>query len=194
MLNLAAATDPGWAARALAEPATLLLDHAHCEKKAASTALNLVFRYVEHPEIALPLSRIAREELEHFERVVELCARRGIPFRRVAPSPYAERLTECVRTFEPARLLDTLLCCALIEARSCERMRLLAEGTDDPELRSLWGGLLESEARHHASYVDLSRATGKFAEEEIRARLREVAEHEALVLAGMPRDVRMHNG
>jgi tRNA-(ms[2]io[6]A)-hydroxylase len=193
VLNLASATDPGWAERALADPATLLLDHAHCEKKAASTAVNLVFRYGDRPEVVVPLSRIAREELEHFERVVDLCARRGIPFRRLPPSPYAERLTEAVRTFEPARLLDTLLCCAVIEARSCERMRLLAERTGDPDLRALWEGLLESEARHHGAYLGLARSTGLFPEEEIRARLREVAAHEAGVMTGMPRDVRMHN-
>ena len=193
MLHLASPTPTDWAGRVLADLDLLLLDHAHCEKKAASTAMNLVFRYVERPEVALPLSRIAREELEHFERVVELCGRRGIPFRRLPPSPYAERLTKAVRTFEPARMLDTLLCCALIEARSCERMRLLAGRLEDPELRDLYEGLLESEARHHASYVDVARATGLFTEEEVRARLRALADHEAAVLRELPEEPRMHN-
>jgi len=194
MLNLASETAADWADRAAVSTEEILLDHAHCEKKAASTAMNLVFRYLELPGVAVPLSRIAREELEHFERVVELCGRRGIPFRRLPPSPYAARLTEAVRTHEPERMLDTFLCCALIEARSCERMQLLARRLEDPELRALYEGLLESEARHHASYVDLARGTGLFAEEAIRGRLRELAAHEAEVLRGMPRDVRMHNG
>ncbi len=194
MLNLASETAPEWADRAAAAMETILLDHAHCEKKAASTAMNLVFRYVERPGVALPLSRIAREELEHFELVVGLCGRRGIPFRRLPPSPYADRLTAAVRTFEPARMLDTFLCCALIEARSCERMRLLAARLEDPELRALYEGLLESEARHHATYVEVARSTGLFAEEEIRGRLRELAVHEAEVMAGMPREERMHGG
>ena len=99
MLSLASATDPGWAARAAADPATLLLDHAHCEKKAASTAVSLLFRYPEVPGLPEALSRLAREELSHFEVVVAECARRGIPFRRLPPSPYAGRLGKEVRTF-----------------------------------------------------------------------------------------------
>jgi tRNA-(ms[2]io[6]A)-hydroxylase len=193
MLSLASTTDPGWAARAAAAPDLLLLDHAHCEKKAASTAVSLLFRYPEVAGLAVPLSRIAREELEHFERVVDLCARRSIPFRRIPPSPYAGRLGEAVRTFEPARLLDTLLVCALIEARSCERMGILAESLEDPDLRALYAGLLESEARHHAAYADLARGTSLFSEAEIRERLRDLAEHEAFVLRGDPEPVRMHS-
>ncbi len=193
MLRLASATDPGWADRAAAATETILLDHAHCEKKAASTALNLVFRYSERQELLVPLARIAREELEHFEIVLGACRDRGIPFRRVPPSPYADRLREAARTFEPARLLDTLLCCALVEARSCERMGLLAERLEDPGLRSLYAGLLASEARHHEAYIDMARSTGLFPEAEIRGRLREIAEHEARILAELPTEPRMHN-
>ncbi len=193
MLSLASPTDPAWADRALAAVDLVLLDHAHCEKKAASTAVNLLFRYPEVAGLAVPLSRIAREELEHFERVLGVCARRGLRFRRIPPSPYAGRLSEAVRTAEPARLLDTLLVCALIEARSCERMSILADRLPDPGLRDLYRGLLESEARHHAAYVDLARGTSLFAEGEIRDRLRALAEHEAFVLAGDPEPVRMHS-
>jgi len=193
MLSLASATDPAWADRAAAGIDLLLLDHAHCEKKAASTAVSLLFRYPEVAGLAGPLSRIAREELEHFEQVLDLCARRGLRFRRIPPSPYAGRLGEAVRTFEPARLLDTLLVAALIEARSCERMALLAERLEDPELRALYAGLLESEARHHAAYVDLARGTSLFSEGEIRDRLAALAEHEAHVMRGDPEPVRMHS-
>jgi tRNA-(ms[2]io[6]A)-hydroxylase len=193
MLSLASPTDPGWADRAAADVDLLLLDHAHCEKKAASTAVSLLFRYPEVAGLAVPLSRIAREELEHFELVLETCRRRSLAFRRIPPSPYAGRLAEAVRTFEPARLLDTLLVAALIEARSCERMGLLAERLEDPELRALYRGLLESEARHHAAYVDLARGTSLFSDGEIRDRLRDLAEHEAFVLRGDPEPPRMHS-
>lgn len=193
MLHLASATDPEWVGRAVAGIDLLLLDHAHCEKKAAATAVNLIFRYVERTELALPLSRIAREELEHFERVVSVAARRRIPFRRVPPSPYAARLGEAARSREPGRLLDTLVVCALIEARSCERMALLAEALPDPELAALYAGLLESEARHHGEYLAMARATGLFAEEEIRERIRVLALHEAAVLRDLPREPRMHD-
>ena len=120
----------------------VLLDHAHCEKKAASTAINLIFRYPNHPRLMLPLSELAREELEHFEQVVLILRQRGLEFERQKPSPYAGRLMTQIRTHEPGRLLDMLLCCALIEARSCERMQLLAEGLDDPSLVDLYRSLL----------------------------------------------------
>jgi tRNA-(ms[2]io[6]A)-hydroxylase len=193
MLALAAPTDPAWAERAEAEIDLVLLDHAHCEKKAASTAINLIFRYQDRPALMAPLSALAREELAHFEEVLDLMRRRGREFGRLDPSPYAAELMSVVRPHEPARLLDTLLCCALIEARSCERMSLLADRLTDPELSKLYRGLLASEARHHATYVDLARDVGLFAESEIRARLAEIAAHEAAVIA-RPRDaVRMHS-
>src|SRR5947207_3219211 len=126
MLGLAAPTDPAWAERAIAGLPTVLLDHAHCEKKAASTAVGLIFRYPDKTALIAPLSRLAREELGHFEEVLALLARRGIAYGRLEPSPYAGSLMAIVRDREPLRLLDTLLCCALIEARSCERMQILA--------------------------------------------------------------------
>jgi tRNA-(ms[2]io[6]A)-hydroxylase len=193
MLNLASRTDPAWTRRALADVDEILLDHAHCEKKAASTAINLIFRYPEHPQMMVPLSELAREELEHFEQVIAVIRARGAEFRRQRPSPYASRLMEAVRTHEPARLLDTLLCCALIEARSCERMQLLAEALDDAALRELYQGLLACEARHHATYVDLARTLELAPEPELKRRLRELAEHEARVLEDAPAEPRMHN-
>lgn len=193
MLALAAPTDPSWFDRASAHLDVILLDHAHCEKKAASTAINLIFRYQDRPALMAPLSALAREELAHFEEVLAVLARRGIAFRRLDPSPYAAELMSVVRDREPARLLDTLLSCALIEARSCERMQILADRLADPELARLYRGLLVSEARHHATYLDLARGVGLFAEDEIRARLAEIAAHEAAVIARSPLEPRMHN-
>jgi tRNA-(ms[2]io[6]A)-hydroxylase len=190
VLHLASETDADWTRRALAGIDEVLLDHAHAEKKAASGALTLIFRYPDRPQLLAPLSALAREELEHFERVLAQLERRGVDYGRQRPSPYAGLLQGAVRSFEPARLLDTLLVSALIEARSCERFGLLAEAVDDPELAALYRGLLASEARHHALYVELAeRVQGR---PEVRERLAELAEHEAQVVAEAPPWPRLH--
>lgn len=192
MLHLHARTPDDWAPWAAAHIDEILVDHAHCEKKAASTAIGLLFRYPDHAPLQVPLSALAREELEHFELVLEHLAARGVPFGRQRPSPYAGKLMQVVRGAEPHRLLDTLLCCAVIEARSCERMRLLADAlTEAPPLAALYRGLLASEARHHMLYVDL--ATELFPGVDVRARLDAVCAHEAAVLREAPRVPRMHN-
>ena len=193
MLDLASATDPAWIGRALADVDVILVDHAHCEKKAASTALGLIFRHPERTALVAPLSRLAREELSHFEEVLEVLERRGVPFVKLPASPYAGELMKIVRDKDPARLLDTLLCCAVIEARSCERMQILAERLQDPELAKLYRGLLAAEARHHQAYIDLARGVGLWTETEIRARLAEIAVHEAAVIARAPKTPRLHN-
>jgi tRNA-(ms[2]io[6]A)-hydroxylase len=169
----------------------ILLDHAHCEKKAASTALSLIFRYPHLQEIVRPLSELAREELRHFELCLELLAERGVAFRRIRPSPYAGRLRKACRPREPERLLDTLLCCSLIEARSCERMKLLAEVLPE-KLATFYRGLLASEARHHTLYVGLARQY--FDAEEVEKRLGELAQHEAEILIEPSEGVRLHAG
>ncbi len=200
MLHLESTSPPAWAERMLADLDELLLDHAHCEKKAASTALSLIFRYPERAALITPLSELAREELEHFELVVALLRARGREFERLTPSPYAARLMTAVRTHEPARLLDTLLCCALIEARSCERMQLLARTfdarRDEPgisALADLYAGLLASEARHFATYVELARRCELADEATLMNRLHELALHEAAVLREAGGSARMHD-
>lgn len=192
MLHLASTTRSDWAGRAARAIDVILLDHCHLEKKAASTALTLVFRYPEHLALARPLSELAREELTHFELVLGQLERRNVAYGRLKPSPYPGKLLSVIRTEEPGRLLDTLLCCSLIEARSCERMKLLAEALDaEPELQRMYRGLLASEARHHNLYVDLAR--GIFSREEVDGRLEEVARHEAEVIASLPEEPRLHN-
>lgn len=191
MLNLAAATRRAWTERALADLDEVLVDHAHCEKKAAGMAVQLLFRYPEHGFLLEPLSRLAREELAHFEEVLRLLERRGVAFRRQKPSPYAGRLRSVVRASEPGHLVDTLLCCALIEARSCERFQLLAEAVTEPELAGFYRGLLAAEARHHRIYLDLAAELAP--PDEVRARLGELAVHEASVLSEAPPVARMHN-
>jgi tRNA 2-(methylsulfanyl)-N6-isopentenyladenosine37 hydroxylase len=202
MLHLASRTSPSWGRWAVEHMDEMLLDHAHCEKKAASTALKLIFKYAHHPALMVPLSRLAREELTHFEQVIGHVRRRGAEYQRQQPSPYASRLMEIVRAREPEHLLDTLLCSAMIEARSCERMQLVAEALEalpsgdplaDPELVDLYRGLLASEARHHATYLDLARELGLTDETSLATRLQRIAEHEAAVIADAPSTPRLHN-
>jgi tRNA-(ms[2]io[6]A)-hydroxylase len=190
MLGLAAPSSPEWLARALEHLDEVLIDHAHCEKKAASTAVSLLFRYPDRVAMLPVLSALAREELAHFEQVLALLAKRGVAYGRLKPSPYATELLTAVRPGEPERLVDTLLCLSLIEARSCERMRLLAETVADAELATFYRGLLASEARHHQSYVAL--AIDVLPEAVVRGRLAELAAHEAAVIAGAPPLPRMH--
>ena len=192
MLELAAATDPAWAARAISRLDELLVDHAHCEKKAAGTAVQLLFRYPQHAGLLTPLSQLAREELVHFEQVLALLAERGLAFGRHRPGPYAGKLREMERTSEPERLLDTLLCCALIEARSCERFGLLAQAATEPALGQFWTRLLEAEARHHGLYLTLARSLAP--EAAVAARLQELARHEACVLDEARFSGHLHGG
>lgn len=190
MLHLAAPTPEGWVERALAHLDEILIDHAHCEKKAASTAVNMVFRYPEHVALLRPLSALAREELEHFELMLDHLESRSIPFVRQKPSAYAGRLMKVVRQPEPVRLLDALLVCALIEARSCERMKLLAAALGDDPARPIYEGLLAAEARHHRFYVEA--AEDIFGRQATAERLEEVAAHEAyVIITGYPEN-RLH--
>ncbi len=193
MLRLQSETPQDWVNRATSEIEELLIDHAHCEKKAASTAINLIFRYPEYGQLLIPLSELAREELEHFELVLEELRARGGEYRRLKPSAYAGKLITEVRKPEPHKLLDTLLCCALIEARSCERMKLLATafvGVDE-RLAVLYQGLLASEARHHSLYVDLALSVAP--QSEVMSRLHELSTHESEVLSERGKELRMHS-
>ena len=189
---LDAPTPPAWTACALAGLDELLVDHAHCEKKAAGTALNLIFRYPRHAALLDPLSKLAREELVHFEQVLALLRERGIAFVPQKPARYAGELRAAIRAQEPGRLVDALLCSALIEARSCERFELLAAAVSDTGLRDFYAGLHAAESRHQRVYVELA---GAFAPpDELRARHREIAAREAAILAQTPLAARMHAG
>jgi len=135
----------------------LLIDHANCEKKAASTALNLMYRYVHYPDLLLQLSKLAREELRHFEQVVSILARRNIAYEQISSARYAGELRKNVRTHEPGRLIDILIVSAIVEARSCERFEGLMHVLD-AELADFYGSLLKSEARHFKVYLDFAKA------------------------------------
>jgi tRNA-(ms[2]io[6]A)-hydroxylase len=191
VLNLAAETDPTWVERALEQLDELLLDHAHCERKAAGLAIRLMFRYPDIGYLHEPLSRLAREELAHYEEVMRMIDSRGGALRRQKPSAYAGRLTQAIRGHEPERLVDTLVVAAVIEARSCERFKLLASAVADPTLAKLYSGLLACEARHHNIYLDLAVRAG--GERAARDRLREFAALEADILSTPGPSVRMHS-
>ncbi|MFN9623249.1 MAG: tRNA-(ms[2]io[6]A)-hydroxylase [Cyanobacteriota bacterium] len=191
---LAAATSPAWLEQAIAHPDLLLIDHAHCERKAAGVALQLMFRYPSDGELADRLSPLAREELAHFERVLALMGRRGIALRPLAAPAYGATLKARVRREEPGRGLDSLLVAGLIEARSHERMALLATRSPDPELRDLYGDLLASEARHFGLYWLLCE--GRHGREATVERLGELAQVEWEALGPGPigsQAVRMHS-
>src|SRR5215203_371704 len=131
MLHLKAPTSERWLAQVDSHLDQILIDHAHCEKKAAGTALNLIFHYVEDIELCREMTEIVGEELEHFHMVIELLMRRGVRFRRLKPSQYGRKLNDLVRKQEPHRAVDRLLVAGLIEARSCERFQALAEHVQD---------------------------------------------------------------
>jgi tRNA-(ms[2]io[6]A)-hydroxylase len=168
----------------------LLLDHANCEKKAASTALALIFAYGEDTALTLALSRVAREELRHFELLAKALASLGVPFARQRPGRYAQQLRAMLRSAEPGRKLDLLLAAALIEARSAERFELLAPRLPAP-LARLYGELRISEARHFELYLDRARA---LAPQEWASRLEVLAAREAQLATTESAVLRFHSG
>lgn len=188
---LAAPSSAAWLEQAIAHPELLLIDHAHCERKAAGVALQLMFRYPSDGELGAVLSPLAREELEHFEQVLQLLQRRGGALTPLAAPPYGAALTALVRKGEPDRMLDSFLVAGLIEARSHERMALLAAHSPEAELRALYGKLLASEARHFGLYWLLCE--GRFGRQVTVARLETLAAAEAEILATLHPVPRMHS-
>ncbi len=191
MLSLQSATSPRWLAQVDAALDDVIIDHAHCEKKAAGVAMNLLFSYVDHVELAREMTEIVNEELEHFRLVLDVLERRGVPFRKLKPSSYGQRLHELIRKDEPARAVDRLLVAGLIEARSCERFSVLADHVADEDLAGFYRSLFESEARHHATYVRL--ACEFLPEATVKQRLHELAAAEAEILDRGDPFARMHS-
>jgi tRNA-(ms[2]io[6]A)-hydroxylase len=193
MLHLRSESDARWLRQVDWRLDEILIDHAHCERKAASTAMNLINAYTEHRDLCHEMKRIIEEELEHFEMVLELLDQREIPFRRLASPPYGRELNRLVASREPQRAVDRLLVASLIEARSCERFRLLAQHVKDrdPQLADFYSGLFESEARHHTTYVRLAE---DFADRRsVRKRLDQLSERECEIIAAGCELPRMHS-
>ncbi len=186
-------TPPSWVEEARNRLPELLRDHANCELKAASTALGFIYRYPERTELAQQMSRLAREELRHFEQVRKLMQQNGLTFERLSASRYAGSLRDAVREKEPERLLDMLLTGALIEARSCERFAALVPHLPDDVAR-YYAGLLASEARHFEQYLRFARSECGADDPEIDARLTELKALEATLITDTDPEFRFHSG
>lgn len=184
-------TSQAWVDQAIANLDTILLDHSHCERKAAGVALNLMCRYPSSEKLVRTLTAIAQEELSHFELVNQWLERRHIPMRPLPPPPYGAGLSREVRREEPLRMLDSLLVAALIEARSHERLGLLSTHCPDAELAQFYGSLMASEARHYGAYWVL--ATSYFERDTVNTRLKALSAVESTLLATLHSEPRIHS-
>ena len=178
---LSSLTSDDWIHLALSNPIEILIDHAHCERKAAGVAIQLMFRYPAEPNLAEVLSPIAREELEHFEKILYFLKDLGHSLKAIKPPPYGAELAKNIRKEEPNRMLDSFLIAGLIEARSHERLSLLALNSENKSFKFMYESLLESEARHFGIYWKL--ANSKFPKEETYKRLDELSKVESEILS-----------
>lgn len=184
-------TPDRWLENAVENPELLLIDHANCEKKAASTALNLIYRYVDNFDLLNKMSRLAREEMRHFEQVIAIMKCRNITYQQISASRYATRLRDLVRSDDPHRLLDILIVGAIIEARSCERFARLAPYLDN-ELETFYLSLLKSEGRHYRDYLILANKIAS--QHEIEQRLALFLETEQQLIESADTEFRFHSG
>ena len=150
----------GWINSVASNLDVLLIDHANCEKKAANSALSIIFRYVEYPDLIKHMSKLAREELRHFEQVIDLMQDLEVEYKPLSPSRYASALHKEISKEEPYRLVDTLICAAVVEARSCERFAAVS-GEVPAKIAEFYRFLLNSEARHFRDYLELARSYAK---------------------------------
>ncbi|HEV2111458.1 MAG TPA: tRNA-(ms[2]io[6]A)-hydroxylase [Gammaproteobacteria bacterium] len=184
-------TPAGWVTAARENRDTLLIDHANCEKKAAATAMNLMFRYGERlPELQDALSKLAREELRHFEQVTRIMRRRGVTYRPLTAARYAEGLRRHLRKHEPQRLTDLLIIGALIEARSCERFAALVPVLEE-DLAEFYRGLHAAEARHFQLYHAMA---SKYGSGDVAERVKVIAAAEAELIQASDKQFRFHSG
>ena len=184
-------TPDAWLSVAVESLPLLMIDHANCEKKAAATAMSLMHRYTDNTALLNKMSRLAREELRHFEQVLKLMTKRGIAYESVTASRYAQGLREKVRKKDPHKLVDTLIVGALIEARSCERFAALSPYVD-AELSDFYVSLLKSESRHFMDYITLAKTLAS--PDEVDERLSLFSTIEQSLIAGPDTEVRFHSG
>jgi tRNA-(ms[2]io[6]A)-hydroxylase len=190
MLCLQNTSNPEWIGVAIDNASAILIDHAHCEKKAAAFALAMITRYPERTRLVKDMIDLAKEELDHFQMVVGELEKRGIALTHDAGNRYAQALHERIRTTEPHKLLDSLIVGAFIEARSCERFSLLSQHAREPEMRELYRSLLASEAGHYRAYTDIAREY--FPHDDVKRRLDEFGRWEAEIVRGLGNAPTMH--
>ena len=183
-------TPIAWIEAALSNQSLLLIDHANCEKKAAATAMNLMYRHTTKLELLNKMSQLAREELLHFQQVVQVMTEREIEYVRLGPSRYAARLRELVSGNEKEGLIDTLIVGAFIEARSCERFSKLAPMLD-VKLERFYKSLLKSEARHFEDYLQLAQL---YSDKDIGDRIEEFKTLENQLINSPDDKFRFHSG
>lgn len=183
-------TPKEWLDEATPQLELLLLDHAHCELKAANTALRLIFNYPQYHTLCIELSKLAREELLHFEKVMQHLEKRKIKFKHIIASRYASGLLKHARNYEPAQAIDILIIGAIIEARSCERFLALIPYLD-LELQDFYTNLVRSEARHFITYLDFAK---EICNEDITLRINELLEIEKTLILNKDQSFRFHSG
>ncbi len=166
------------------------MDHAHCEKKAAANGMALINRYPERDLLVRKMFDLVDEEMEHFRYVYDMIRERGGELKRDPGDPYAQALHKLIRKNEPQRMMDHLLVAALIEARSCERFRILSEHIPDPKLAEFYRSLLASEAGHYRIFCDIAKEY--FPHDEVNTRLDELATLEAEIVHNLPNEPMMH--
>lgn len=188
---LGCSTPKEWVDAALDHQDMLLIDHGNCEKKAAGSAFQFMFRYSDKPDLLAKMSRLAREELRHFEQVLGIIKKRDIPMLKLSPSRYAAGLIVLGRHHEPCKLTDNLVIGAFIEARSCERFAALVPYLDS-ELGEFYAGLLKSEARHFQDYLKLAYLYGEKA--DVDAFVIKVRAKEVELINSPDSDFRFHSG
>ncbi len=192
MLGLKLPTDPRWARLVEEDLEALLTDHAWCEQKAASNAISIIVRYPEITGMVEELTRIAQEELSHFGMVIAHIKQRGWTLGRERKDDYVNELMTFVRKdgSREERLVDRLLFSAMIEARSCERFKLLTERVEDEGLRNFYRDLMISEAGHYTTFISFARANGKGV--DVDARWQEFLAHEAKVITRYGNSATIH--
>lgn len=187
---LGCSTPQAWIDEAIKDIPLLLQDHANCEKKAASTAMNLLFRYNDKQDLQEWLTQLAREELLHYEQVMEIMTKRGLRYTPITNARYAGSLRKHVRTYEPQHLIDILIIGAFVEARSCERFAAIAPFLDE-ELKRFYTFLLKSEARHFEYYLSLAE---RYSPEPITERIAFFRDKEAKLILAPDTEIRFHSG
>lgn len=190
MLCLKTPSQPKWIANASVDLQKILIDHAHCEKKAAANGMALINRYPERDMLVRHMFDLVDEEMEHFRYVYDMIVDRGGTLKRDPGDPYAQALHKLIRKNEPEKMLDHLLVAALIEARSCERFRILSEHIPDAELAEFYRSLLASEAGHYRIFCDIAREY--YPRDVVDARLDELADLEAEIVRNLPNEPMMH--